>query len=121
LSIKKNLDEKRLISEKTTQDYRQEFREISMQLGSRMNAEEWSEFYKKMVYWTMELSQTQEESMKELLVSQKLDANDQFVKYYAERYLEWINGKVEAPVMSHTVFNKKVKPLFKRVNPCTGW
>jgi CheY-like chemotaxis protein len=117
LSIKKNLDEKRLISEKTTQDYRQEFREISMQLGSRMNAEEWREFYKKMVYWTMELSQTHEESMKELLVSQKLDANDQFVKYYADRYLDWINGKVEAPVMSHTVFNKKVKPLIQAGQP----
>ena len=30
LTIKKNLDEKRLVSEKTTNDYRQEFREISM-------------------------------------------------------------------------------------------
>ena len=117
LSIKKNLDEKRLISEKTTQDYRQEFREISMQLGNRMNAEEWGEFYKKMVYWTMELSQTQEESMKELLISQKADANDQFVKFYADQYLDWINGKKEAPVMSHTVFNKKVKPLIEPGKP----
>jgi DNA-binding response OmpR family regulator len=35
LSLKKNLNEKRLVSEKTNNDYRQEFREISMRLGDR--------------------------------------------------------------------------------------
>ena len=38
LSVKKNLDEKRLVSEKTTSDYRMEFRDIAMRLGDRMNA-----------------------------------------------------------------------------------
>jgi CheY-like chemotaxis protein len=109
LSIKKNLDEKRLIDEKTTQDYRQEFREISMQLGQRMNAEEWGDFYKKLIFWTSELSQTSEDSMKEILKTQKQEANEQFAKYYEQNYLEWINAKVEAPVMSHTLFNRKIK------------
>ena len=117
LSIKKNLDDKRLIQEKTTQDYRQEFREISMQLGQSMNADEWKEFMKKLVYWTTELSQTSEESMKEILQTQKIEANQQFVKFYEQRYLDWINAKTEAPVMSHTLFNKKIKSLVQPGQP----
>ncbi len=117
LSIKKSLDDKRLIQEKTTQDYRQEFREISMQLGQSMNADEWKEFMKKLVYWTTELSQTSEESMKEILQTQKIEANQQFVKFYEHRYLDWINAKTEAPVMSHTLFNKKIKSLVQPGQP----
>ncbi len=117
LSIKKSLDDKRLIQEKTTQDYRQEFREISMQLGQSMNADEWKEFMKKLVYWTTELSQTSEESMKEILQTQKIEANQQFVKFYEHRYLDWINTKTEAPVMSHTLFNKKIKSLVQPGQP----
>jgi DNA-binding NtrC family response regulator len=81
LSIKKNLDDKRLIQEKTTQDYRQEFREISMQLSQSMPADGWKDFMKKLVYWTTELAQTNEESMKEILQTQKIEANQQFVKF----------------------------------------
>lgn len=117
LSIKKNLDDKRLIQEKTTQDYRQEFREISMQLSQSMPADGWKEFMKKLVYWTTELSQTNEESMKEILQTQKIEANQQFVKFYEQRYLDWINAKVEAPVMSHTLFNKKIKSLVQPGQP----
>ena len=117
LSIKKNLDDKRLIQEKTTQDYRQEFREISMQLSQSMPADGWKEFMKKLVYWTTELAQTNEESMKEILQTQKIEANQQFVKFYEQRYLDWINAKVEAPVMSHTLFNKKIKSLVQPGQP----
>ncbi|MFM2201432.1 MAG: hypothetical protein RL040_632, partial [Bacteroidota bacterium] len=71
LSLKKNLNEKRLVSEKTTNDYRQEFREIAMRLGDKMNAEEWSEFYKKLVRWSLELSDSQDEGMAEIFRTQR--------------------------------------------------
>jgi DNA-binding NtrC family response regulator len=101
LSIKKNLDDKRLISEKTNSDYRQEFREIAMQLGSRMDSHAWMEFYKKMVHWSMELQGTQDEGMAEIFASQSQEANDQFVKFIKNNYLQWLkNG--DGPVMSQT-------------------
>lgn len=114
LSIKKNLDEKRLIAEKTTQDYRQEFREISMQLGSRMNHEEWAAFFGKLNFWNLELMRSQEVSMAEIFKTQRAEANQQFVKFYSENYVNWINGKTEAPLMSHTAFAKKIKPMLSQ-------
>jgi len=76
LSLKKNLNEKRLVSEKTTNDYRQEFREIAMRLGDKMNPEEWSEFYKKLVRWSLELSDSQDEGMAEIFRTQRIEANE---------------------------------------------
>ena len=51
LSIKKNLDTNRLISETTQVNYQMEFRNIGMTMGDRLNSEEWEELYKKLVYW----------------------------------------------------------------------
>ena len=50
LSIKKNLDTTRLLSEKTTSKYQQEFREIGMVIGDDLDNEEWIDLYKKLVY-----------------------------------------------------------------------
>src|SRR5688572_11828701 len=41
LSLKKNLENKRLISEKTTSTYQQEFRQIGMSMSDHLNHLEW--------------------------------------------------------------------------------
>ena len=51
LSLKKNLDHSRLISEKTTSNYQQEFRKISMDLMAVNSYEDWVILYKKLVHW----------------------------------------------------------------------
>ena len=48
LAIKKNIDTNRLVEEKTTSNYQQEFRKISMSLSSFLNKEEWYDIYKKL-------------------------------------------------------------------------
>ncbi len=113
LSVKKNLDEKRLVSEKTSSNYRQEFREISMQLGERMDASEWAVFFRKLLRWSMELHGTQDEGMSEILASQRIEANEQFSKFVMKNYLAWLKGQNDAPVMSHTLFRNKVVPVIK--------
>lgn len=116
LSIKKHLDEKRLRSEKTTSDYRQEFREISMRLGDRMDAGEWTEFYKKLVYWSMELESTNDEGMAEIFRTQRIEANDQFTRFIRNNYLMWLKDAAKAPVMSHTLVKQRVAPILKESN-----
>lgn len=114
LSIKKNLDERRLVSEKTTNDYRQEFREISMRLGDKMSINEWMEFYKKLVHWSMELEGTEDESMSEIFNTQRLDANEQFSKFIKNNYTDWLKSSQGAPIMSHTLFKQLVSPIIKQ-------
>src|SRR6056297_2499953 len=50
LSLKKNLDHSRLVSEKTTSSYQQAFSEIGMQINDCRNFDDWAEIYRKLVY-----------------------------------------------------------------------
>ena len=50
LSVKKILDNKRLVIEKTNLNYQQEFRKISMSFLDDMDHEQWADVYKKLVF-----------------------------------------------------------------------
>jgi len=49
LTIKKLIDNKRLVSEKTSMAYRQDFRTLGMTLNENLSFSEWVDVYKKMV------------------------------------------------------------------------
>jgi len=51
LSIKKNVDTKRLVSEKTTSDYQTEFSKLSMEINNSSNFYDWVGIYKKLTNW----------------------------------------------------------------------
>ena len=107
LSLKKNLDHSRLISEKTTSNYQQEFRKISMDLMSVNSHEDWVELYKKLVHWELELENINDSSMLEILESQKSEANNLFYKFIKKNYQEYLTSSNQ-PTFSHTMFKNYV-------------
>lgn len=117
LSLKKNLDHSRLISEKTTSNYQQEFRKIAMDLSMVNTFEEWADMYQKLVYWELELEGIEDSGMFEILESQKTEANSQFCKFIDKNYPTWFENKAEKPTMSHTLFKDKVVPELKDNKP----
>ena len=98
LSLKKNLDHSRLISEKTTLDYQKEFRKIAMELGSVRTYEDWVELYKKLLFWELQLENIEDQSMVEILESQKAEANSQFGKFIERNYEDWFLDKTNRPL-----------------------
>ncbi len=112
LSLKKNLDHSRLVSEKTTSNYQQEFRKIAMDLSMVNSYEGWIELYKKLIYWEMRLESIEDTGMFEILESQKVEANNQFGKFVEKNYKDWF-GNHSGPVMSHTLFKEWVVPELK--------
>ena len=117
LSIKKNLDTKRLVSEKTTMNYQQEFRQIGMSLSDMRSFEDWAEMYRKLVYWELELERLEDEGMNEVLQMQKTEANGLFSRFIEKNYIDWLHNGDEAPVLSHTLFKKQVSPLLDSNKP----
>ncbi|MCH8554292.1 MAG: PglZ domain-containing protein, partial [Schleiferiaceae bacterium] len=117
LSLKKNLDHKRLISEKTTSNYQQAFRQIGMDLSQVNTLEAWEDMYKRLIYWELELEKLQDEGMHEILAMQKQEANNLFADFIEDNYQDWLTGKEEAPVMSHTVFKKLLFPKLQKDRP----
>jgi len=117
LSLKKNLDHTRLVSEKTTSSYQQEFRKIAMDLSMVNTYEEWVELYQKLVYWELELEDIEDTGMFEILESQKTEANTQFCKFIDKHYPTWFEHNADAPTMSHTLFRDKIMPQVKKGQP----
>lgn len=117
LSLKKNLDHSRLVSERTTQNYQQEFRKISMELTNLETYQDWVEMYQKLIYWEMELENIEDSGMFEILESQKNEANIEFCKFIDENYPDWFDKNADAPILSHTLFKKKILPEISKEQP----
>ncbi len=110
LSIKKNLDQSKLVSQKTNASYQQEFRQLGMQLSSRLNAEEWKELYTKLVFWELQLDQIEDSAMREIFEMQKKEANKLFCDFIENNYLEWTSGENDPPSMIHTLIKERIAP-----------
>lgn len=117
LSLKKLMEGKRLISEKTTSAYQQEFRNLFMALNDKPNHEEWKELYRKLVFWELEMTKSGSTEMMEVLQAQKAEANTEFFKYISKNYADWIQKKSDAPLMSHELFKAKVAPHIDNKRP----
>ena len=118
LSLKKNLDHSRLISEKTTLDYQKEFRKIAMELSMVNSFEDWIELYKKLTFWELELENIEDANLIAILESQKAEANHHFGKFIEKNYEKWIEPKTDKPILSHTLFRELVVPeLVKKDKP----
>jgi len=118
LSLKKIIDNKRLVAERTTTAYQQQFRNLFMALNSNPDYNEWMDIYKKLVYWELEMEKSDSPEMREVLQSQKSEANTEFFKFVSKNYAKWISPKSsEAPVMSHNLFQFKVLPHVEKGIP----
>lgn len=112
LTLKKNIDQKRLVTQQTTAAYQMQFSQIGMQINDRMNFSEWMEIYKKLVFWEIELSQSEDSGMDEVLRMQKEDANKAFFKYIKDTYVDWLQMDFgNRPVLSPDIFKHKIFPL----------
>ncbi len=115
LSIKKNIDTKRLVTEKTTSGYQSQFNQLGMQINSARSFEEWVEIYTRLVFWEQELDSSGTDGMEEVVRLQKTEANKEFARFIRTNYDRWfLRNASDAPLMSHHVFRQKVFPLLEQ-------
>src|SRR5882672_1860962 len=118
LCLKKIIDNKRLVGERTTSAYQQQFRNLFMVLNSNPNYTEWMDLYRKLVYWELEMEKSNSPEMQEVFQTQKQEANTEFFKFISKNYSKWISAKTtEAPVMSHNLLRNKVFPSLEKGVP----
>ncbi len=115
LSLKRNLENRKLAGEKATMNYQQQFRELSMRMTDRLESSDWIDIYKKLVRYELDLEKTEDNNILEILSMQKTEANNNFAKYYEDNYYDWLHGgSDDKPVLSQTLFKEKVFPLFNK-------
>ena len=103
MAVKKILDNRRIQGEQAQSAYMREFRELAMQLGGRLNAEEWSEIYRRLCHWHLTLGDSGDGGMLEILENQHAEANHQFARFIEDHFEHWMTGMEKGPVLSHQV------------------
>jgi CheY-like chemotaxis protein len=112
LSIKKNLETRKLISRETTTAYQSEFRNLGEQINRARDYFEWEEIYRRLVYWELELERLDDEGMYEVFRMQKSEAGLGFSRFIKNNYLSWFSDKNRnKPLLSPAVFKDKIFPL----------
>ncbi|MBR6841368.1 MAG: bifunctional response regulator/alkaline phosphatase family protein [Prevotella sp.] len=110
LTLKKNIHRRAIETEVTQSQYQQNFQQIAMQILDCQTWQDWTNIYKRLVHWELELSAT-DSSMTEMLNMQKEEANNGFAKFVKKNYLNWITNKEGAPKTSPDIFKTNVFPL----------
>jgi DNA-binding response OmpR family regulator len=110
LTLKKNIHRREIVTEHATSAYRSEFGRIGMQINDSLTYEDWVDVYKKLVYWELELSET-DNGMDEMLMMQKTEANATFAKFIKRNYIDWFQYTDDRPLISPELFKTKVFPL----------
>jgi len=115
LSLKKIMDNRRLVSEKTASDYQQEFRSISLDIQSGLDKKDWVDLYRRIIGWELKLDDSDNEQLKGILDMQKKEANAEFSKYVAKNYKEWIDDTDQ--VFSQNLLRKYMFPNLEADKP----
>lgn len=116
--LKKHTENNRLVTEKSTLDYQQSFRDLAFKMMQASDADDWKEIYRDMVYWEIELSKSTDSSIQEIFYTQKKEANALFAKFVSKHYVDWVNARdAKRPIMSHTVLKEKLFPKLSSGTP----
>lgn len=119
LTLKKLIDNKRLVTQKTSQAYQQEFQKLFMTIQTVSDYHEWVNLYKNLVFWELELDNAKSDEMFHIMEMQKKEANVEFNKFIIKQYTEWMKSPLDpdTPTLSHTLFKKKVYPFLQQDKP----
>jgi DNA-binding response OmpR family regulator len=114
LTLKKNIHRKEIVTEVTQSGYQQDFGQLAMQINDCKTWKDWTDVYRRLVHWELELSST-DSSMTEMLKMQKEEANIGFAKYIRKYYMDWVKPGIShpddnRPMLSPEVFKEKVFP-----------
>lgn len=113
LTLKKNIHQREIVQEVTQTGYRQEFTRLGMQMSDKLSPDEWKELYRRLVYWELELAETQS-PMDDMLRMQKEEANHSFARFISRNYEHWVNHPDDRPTMSPDVMKRCVFPLLSK-------
>ena len=107
LTLKKFIHKREIVAEVTQTAYQQQFQQLSIQMMDCRNWDDWTEMYRQLVKWELQLSAT-DSAMSDMLRMQKEEANISFAKFVKKNYLNWLENR--EMMMSPDIFKKKIFP-----------
>lgn len=120
LAIKKILEKSRLVNETLLNNYSEEYININREISDCYSAGDWKRLYMRLVRWEIELQQVNS-TLREVIESQKDEANISFTKFVKKNYFKWISDRdnilkdsSDNPIMSFNLLEECVFPFIDR-------
>ena len=111
IAIKKHLHSERLVAEKTSRDYREEFADLSTAINNAASIDDWYSLYDRLVFRELELANAGT-NMDDLLATQRREANSEFFKWVRRNYQGWLESEAgNHPLLSHRILPEVVFPM----------
>ena len=113
LTIKRLFDSDRITSQKSAQEYLQNFSAISQKAGKNATFQEWVDVYKKLTSWQFEL-EGGDPGLYSVLLDQFAQANVEFAKFIEKNYPTWLQtDKANRPLLSPDILPEYILPRMK--------
>lgn len=116
-SIKKITERDSLINKASQENYQREYNNLMLEIGMCKTFADWSELYKKLVGWELELEKAKD--MSKIQLMQKQEANNQFARFICTNYKRWLGDggaqkPADAPLMSHRLMKERILSLLEQ-------
>lgn len=108
LTVKKFLEAKQIMGQKTAQDYIRDFNMVAAALMNPLEIDEWIDLYTNLVTWDLELDEHPELGLDQTMLDQRRECNHAFSKFVEKEYRNWIEE--ETTILSPGVVDQFLLP-----------
>jgi len=117
LTVKRILERKRIRTEKFTQSYLENFKDLSDRIKEKTSWQEWVDIYQQLTRWDIDL-ESSDESLLQVLSDQYQHANQMFGRFIEREYKNWLGEEnTVRPKLSVDLLNDYVFPHLGKDKP----
>ena len=109
MACKQILEKNKIIEDRTTSEYLQDFQRINQDLDFIKSLDEWWQLYLRLVDWHIKFDKKIDTSLNNILIEQANECNKQFSKYIEANYETLVNDNMN-PMLSPSVFKNHAQP-----------
>jgi len=109
MACKQILEKNKIIEDKTTSEYLQDFQRINQDINIIESLDEWWQLFLSLVNWQIKFDKQVDSSLNNILIDQTNECNKQFSKYIENNYETLVKDN-KSPILSPSVFKNHAQP-----------
>ena len=115
IACKQILEKSKIIQDKTSSEYLQDFQKINQEIDYISSLDEWWLLYLRIVKWQIKFEEHTDSSLKNILLDQMQACNRQFSNYIENNYKLLLKNENQS-IFSPGVFKNHVQPSLNKQN-----
>ena len=116
MAIKKIFQADEIRANQIGQQYTRYIAELNQKLFATPDWDEWSQIYRELSYWELQIDQVNDEGLRQTHFLEKRNCNTEFTNYVERNYNKWLKSD-ERPNLSFDLISQHIAPHFEENLP----